>query len=393
MPTDATFQDVIDRVQSHGALQDLISCSFMDEEMCDDESSDGLCQTIVNYGHVLGWHGDWDDRYLDMNHLRKKFKYGLAPLKEKIRASSSKEISRLAETAARQRDGVSFDEVMKAIHRRGRTVDKIVLRSAVCAIGTMCFGNDCDKGQCKIDSWLSSIHEYVKDRVQDSTRTWGGHSRSTFERLFEHMIYSVHSSAGNVSNVTFLLSLYPQWAAKSLCNLWREQESPMLRVALGAGGRLVRTRGGAYEFGDENGWLESMRRLARCTIQEMQRASTVAGSRTKRQQVCALLEVVGACVGDGAGSAIDTLRVFARHDILFIGGTARRIHRSEVRAWKVALILARAELHDNRQRCFLEWLDASEVYAPKIFDGQSVAPPVVLAELALMCGDLMDTGP
>ena len=386
MPSDSPFCDVLARVRDCDALSELLACAELDEEGREHGAidmrlillRDWYMEDPLEEPLMLSWGDGIDEdtksqcRYMAEKVAKLKYKHALGPLLDKVQQADGVELGRLAAVAAAEEDFVSYQLITTVMANTSPTTTDFNLWGTIEAVGHMSFEGDDDYNT--MDMWLGPIYELVTSSREDRVRVsaWGGHTRKTFERLLWHQIHRVHIQSGHVFEVWSLLSLYLEWAVPALVQLWNDQEYGLLHhKALLRG--LCEDEDGEDHWHPHSIWRESMRRLFRTTILVLCQGLEPLEGWWKR--VGWIMQAVAQCCPhDNPGLAIAT---FANHDRWVAAPSLTwDVLKPKLRAWCLGMVLWRIQLQRERQRCLVDWLESSGVYAPT--DGR--APKRLCAE-------------
>ena len=368
MDSGASLEDVLARVRDCDALGDLLACAEVDEEGR-EYGAVGMRNLLMDgfggYGEeplLLCWEGgDRDFQYMTTQHMKKQLKHALDPLKRRVKAVEHDAgcLSKLAKTAVEECDLVSFKWIVKKA--MGNVPDEhLGLWGAMQAIGDMGFSGD--DGYAARDRWMTPVYHCVNGVPDAFNRTYGGHDRATFERIVWWLIHEVHEESGCIDDVMTVLCAYLEWAIPALCKMWRKEEYLLRKRGVLAPGDDLSEAADADDdhLNPEMQWRESMRRLMRTSLVAMY-DERVRPSTGKWKHVGWLMEAMADCCH--ANDPFRAIASFVREDRWF-SKVVEPHGQLCMRALRLGWMLWRLQLHRERHRCLVEWLDAAGVYAP-----------------------------
>ncbi len=370
MDSGASLQDVLARVRDCDALGDLLACAQLDacgQEFGSVEMRNLLLYTVEDYDEeplLLCWERDDHDlQHMAIRRVQKRFKYALDPLKRRATTlgmpCDAECLSYLAKTAAKESDLLSFRWIVQKAMRRVPDC-QIDLWGVMRVVGGMDFSGDDD--YAALDHWMTPVYQRANAAFGVFTDTYCAHDRATFERIVKWMIYEVRNESGCVDNVMKVVTeyTYTEWVVPALCKMWHREEYLLRRRgALAPGDDLS----AAADLDDDHlnpkmQWRESMRRLMRTTIVTMYDEGLVFATG-KWKQIGWLLDAMAHCCH--ANDPCRAIASFTREDRWVSKFAGEGLC---TRGLKLGWVLWRLQLHRERQRCLVEWLDAAGVYAP-----------------------------
>lgn len=361
MASDASLQDVLARARDCDALGDLFACAEVDEE--------GQEFGAIEMRNLLLYGFDDDDyqpfllcsQHMAIQNAEREFEHTLDPLKRRVKEAKHDTgcLNLLAKTAAEESDLVSFKWIVHVAMGKA-SQEQIDLWGAVQVIGDT--GFSCDDGYEALDHWMTLVWERVNGVPGAFNRTYSGHNRATFERIVSWLIYDVHEGSGCIDDVMTVLCAYLEWAIPALCKMWRYEEHLLRkRGVLAPGDDLSEAADADGDYlNPETQWRESMRRLMRTSLVAMY-DERVRPSTGKWKHIGWLMEAMADCCH--ANDPYRAIKSFVPKDRWF-SKVVEPHGQLCMRNLRLGWSLWRLQLRRSRQRCLVEWLDASGVYAP-----------------------------
>ena len=353
MASDATLDDVVQRVSDFGKAQGLIDCSIMDG--C------GLACTLAYEYDIARFPPD-RDRPLDPGSTFPKWRLycHFQRLRDALDPNICsgthprhllKELVLLAEMAVCDSDLQSFlaiiDRLGDLTHSDLGAVppDKPNAWVVVKAVGDRVDSEDL----CQYDArneWLEPLA-----RVVDPVTSFAGHSDQCFKKLVFHVLFNPEN-----------------WFSPEACGVVGLRAYTLAPRAVADEWRGFNRK--AEEDEDTESWLDR-RGLACLTLRYMR---TVGDWESLGEFLCTLQECNKQHVQPDFGAFFDCLA-----DWTFLPQDPAP-DKAELLSWRVAATMWRARRKRLLGVSFLDWLEDSDIYKPGIVDGKPRAPKRALDE-------------